>query len=449
MTFAGYTVAQLRDFVRELTGIFSTDLVSNATIESWINEAYFDLLAQQVWPFAPSTVEALVATDYPPFVGTSHRLLAYKAAAMLLETQADDTPRIQEYKDVYTVMVAALYQNTLNAASTGDVDTQAKMIRLVRELIDIFDNSVTDTFISRKLDDEYNQLFDSYTWTQDRSTFRATLLANAYGRILSYGVASRLAATYEKPEGMVQAMRAEYESILEQLKVVYLYTNAATTNPSTLGALRKQVRSLLQDFSKDTPDSLINAWINDAYTSLVFEREWEFMWFDFTFTLNTSQDSYDFGGQNIRRVLGLYNVSADGYDVKPVTRRAELFDIEKNNTTYYYMLDSAGHIKIYPTPTESVTMFGRGVVNHTPLLLDTDAPIFGAQFGSILAYRAAIMGLLFDSNNNKIIGAYQKQAENVFDAMVRYYQLDTSTDAFSIGSTALERRKYIPYFRVS
>ena len=460
MTFAGYTVGQLRDFVRDLTGVYSPDLISDATIEAWINEAYFDLLAQQVWPWAPSVTEALAASSYPPFPGTQHRLLAYKAAAILLESQADDTQRVQEYTDVYTAMVAAVYQNTLNAASTGDVDTQAKIIRLVRELVDIFDNSITDTFISRKIDDEYNQLFDAYTWPLDRTSFKAVVLSN-YGRILAYGVASRFATTYGKPEAMSTQFQNEYSSILTQMKIAYLYTAGAVTNPHSLGSIRTQVRALIQDYSKTLPDVLLNAWINEAYTNLSFEREWNWLLFDFEANLVTDQGSFIV--PLTRRVLGMYNVSADGYNVKEVRRRAELIDIEKNNSTYYYeisndlaMVDD-GHggftpataILIYPTPTEAVTFKGRAASRTVSLVVDSDVVRFDEQFSSILAYRVAIRALSFDSNNKKLLELYSMEDAKMFESMMRFYQLDASTDPFSIGSTALEQRKYIPYFRVS
>lgn len=49
-------LGELRTYVRDLTGVYSTDLVSDSLLNRWINEAYFELARDRDWPWLTGTL---------------------------------------------------------------------------------------------------------------------------------------------------------------------------------------------------------------------------------------------------------------------------------------------------------------------------------------------------------------------------------------------------------
>jgi hypothetical protein len=45
------TLSELRDYVRDLTGIYSTDLISDSLLNRWLNESYYEFLSTEQWPW--------------------------------------------------------------------------------------------------------------------------------------------------------------------------------------------------------------------------------------------------------------------------------------------------------------------------------------------------------------------------------------------------------------
>lgn len=45
------TLSELRDYVRDLTGIYSTDLLPDSLLTRWLNESYYEFLSVEQWPW--------------------------------------------------------------------------------------------------------------------------------------------------------------------------------------------------------------------------------------------------------------------------------------------------------------------------------------------------------------------------------------------------------------
>lgn len=443
-------LTSIRTYVRDLTGVYSTDLVSDSLLTNWINEAYHELARSQEWTFASTVVDLVNGTDTPVFPAEYHPLLAYRVAAKVLDTQADDTPRGSKYMEEYAAIVAALYQDDLQSTASGVSTSFGTLVKMVRDLLSVYDDTITDAFIQTKLSDEYDQLYDAYQWAWTKSPF--TNMGTDYTRILAYGVASRLALASGK-ESLAKTYQAEYDAILEQLKRVKLYVTG-TSNPTTLAGLRVQTRALLQDFSKDLPDVLLNTWVNESYITLASERDWAWLEEEALFQLSAGTNTFQLTPSGSRKIMELYvvkgttNVYEAGTDVQETVEVPSVLFVESNDSKYNYDVTFDGLVRISPTPTETVTFKVRYAKLPALLTSDSSTVLLDSRFTSIIAYRAAIKGAIFHDQGKKLVEVYAAQAQMMLDAMVAHYQLSHKTDSIQLGSNGLETRKYLPFFKV-
>jgi hypothetical protein len=101
-----------------------------------------------------------------------------------------------------------------------------------------------------------------------------------------------------------------------------------------------------------------------------------------------------------------------------------------------------------PTPDVPVR-FKIRYVGQPALLGVSDQIQFDARFANILAYRAAIKGVMFNPQGKNLLQIYADQEAKLFQAMVTFYQNTNSTEPFQLGVNGLEEGKYIPYFRTN
>lgn len=457
MAYTTYNLAALGAYVRNLTGVFSTDILTDGILYGYINEAYSELSRQQEWTWSntASPAAALASgSDVPAFNAQYHPLLAYKAAATVLVTQADDTPRAQEYLAIYKSIVLSLIQDDLQIAITGDVintgdyTDYSKLVKFVRQLINVYDGTVSNTYIENKLKDEYKLLADAFTWSWTYGTGNLTAIAE-YAKILAYSAAAKLSAELGAPEQLTKAYMLEYADILERMKRTTLYT-LQTVAPSTLAQLRVYTRSLMGNYSKDIPDVLINTWLNEAYTLLQNQRDWKWLQVETSVSVTAGSSVINLPAGSTGKIMGIYVVNENGLSIDPVTQRPTLHDVDENTDKYFFSTTSAGVITIAPAPTENITVKIRYVKNGDLMSTDASTTLLDTQFVNILAYRAAIKGYLFSPDaNKKILEIYVQQERDMFDAIISYYNLDHNTDTFQLGIRGVEERKYIPYFRVN
>jgi len=490
--------AAIRAKVREITGIYATTVFSDSRLNGLINEEVYkinglfdDLLVGSStdtitvsgvayrfpsWRWDnttqfPTSVAANLYlesdTDTAPWSdGYFDDLLVYKAAYDVLKEQADDTKRAEDFLAKYTDLKEQLVKYDFvqhnrflidNIASGNTHRYQSLTLKKLAVFTVMLSGSPLNfeweiNNIIARIQNEATELYNGFTWTGIAS---ATDWANwGYDNIeiFCYGVARKLLS--QAGDDRAAAFDAEYQSRLENLKRSKLYT-AGSIIPNNLGSLRTQVRALLQDFSKNLPDVLLNSWINEAYTTLSMERDWK--WLTTTTTVTLPAGSSAFGLTFIgKRVKNVWQVKLDPTDFQPtqveiVAPVPSVSSVEKNSARYYYELENIGGswlMKISPFVTEDTSFTIVSTDSIAPLLVDADEPLFEAQFAPLLAYRASIRGLLFNPQNKNLIGIYQDAEQRLLDSMMVYYELDRSTEPFSIGENSLETRKYLPFFRV-
>jgi hypothetical protein len=156
-------VTAINLYVRDLTGVYSTDVISDTLLNRWINESYRELARLQTWPWLPVT-DLSAGTDVPAFDAEYHHVLSYRAAVRVLRFQADDTQRGEAYIQEYQAIVQDMLKAYLPALASALSGTRAQLRRLCRDLTGVYDNSLSDAMINMMLNDSYNELAVAKDW---------------------------------------------------------------------------------------------------------------------------------------------------------------------------------------------------------------------------------------------------------------------------------------------
>jgi hypothetical protein len=446
-----YNLASLRTYVRDLTGVYSTDLVPNTLLTSWINEVYLDVARQQEWPWLPVT--PLVADgDAPAFADEFRPLLSYRVAAKVLATQADDTNRGQVYLAEYKAMLDGMYQDNLQALATHTLTSLSGVSRYVRDLLSIYDDTLTDAVISSSVVDTYTDIYKSRTWAFAESPINYSL--DGMGRALAFGAAYRLSGRYGKPAELVQSLQVEYTTAVDLLEQTQLTDNAGVAL-LTRANLSAFVRTLLNEYSKKIPTSLINTWISEEYALLCNAQNWSWLELDHQVTVPAGTNSFLLPN-SVRKVLEMFVVklvnSTDGITasvqeseiVYPVP---SVLDGVAGDAHYRYDVSASGSVTLTPTPTSDITLRVRYTASISDLSTDNSQPAFNPRYRGILAYRTAIRVLNYLGVDSPVAAVYSSIAEGLYEAMVSEFILDHSTEPLQLGGRGLETRKYLPWFR--
>jgi hypothetical protein len=168
-------LAQLQTRVRELTDVYSTDLVSDALLRDWINEAYNELSQSQIWPWIESVEPLVGPSDEPVFDDTFHVVLAYRAAVKVLNQQADQTERAERYLQEFTVLVQRMIELYMPAIASGFVGTLEELRWMVRDLTGKFSFEVSDGMINNLINQAYNEVARVRPWPWLESTIEVQL----------------------------------------------------------------------------------------------------------------------------------------------------------------------------------------------------------------------------------------------------------------------------------
>ena len=477
-----YTLADLRRNVRDLTGVYSTDIVTDTYINKQINDIYFELASMQNWSWVASVPANGLTTDasYPVFPATYHKLLSLKTAAKILRQAADDSNRADIYDKDGDELINLLYITDLQGNVSGAATTLDELSKFVRLLINVFDNTISTTFIQNKLNEEYRQLNEAYDWpwktdagfaanpvnltylnaayARKDSTSNSTSTFN-FAKILAYGVGARLSAELGK-ENLVKALQAEYDSILEEMKRVLLHykkqtpaqivNNVEEVNLENLISLTKQ---LIGDYTNDIPPALLQQWVIEEANNLAIERDWSFLRQEVTVEVPAGSDTITFEVDDMA-VLGMFVVNGDNLTMDEVKHRPHLLDVDKTSPKYFYQEVSRNSIKIAPAPTKDETFLIR-IRNYSSIGFAEDMSaaytLFSPKFKMLIPYRVAVKGLAFTPNNpnaKNLIPLYQQSAYIQLQNMITYYQNSANSETIQLGVIGLDTRKYIPFFRV-
>jgi hypothetical protein len=448
-----YTLSTLRTYTRDLTGIYTTDIISDDLLGAWINEAYFEIARMHKWSWAVS-VNRLSNSQTPVFPEQFHQVLAYRAAVTVLRFESDDTKRSEFFMNEYSTLVADMYKDDLQKNAYAVTNTMAGLISNVRTWLDDYSDRISDELIEERIMDVYDELYEGATWSFSKTPFPG--MGWDYTRVLVFGAAGRLGGLASKGSDFVASMQSEFGLAMEEMKTHFLLTGTATAQ-TTRGNLRQLVRSVTGIYGKSIPDTLINAWINEEYQVLAAERNWA--WLEqlhqvdlasgvSTFTLpNGSRKILEFFV--VEKLSGSTNVQDNVSSKDIVYAVASVLDVEANGARYVYDIADGGVVKISPTPTNDVTIRVRYVIETPQLTSDSSTPAMAEKFRSLLAYSAAVKVCLYSSAPQNIVDLCNSSATSLYASMYNEYQLSHSTEPLQIGGSGLETRKYLPWFRTA
>jgi hypothetical protein len=255
---------------------------------------------------------------------------------------------------------------------------------------------------------------------------------------------------------MGASFSAEYEAALNLLKQTQLTDNATATYATRVQMLGF-VRTLLNEYSRQIPTALINAWLSEEYVALASAKDWTWM--------ETVHQATVTGGSNTvtlpsgsRRIIEAHfvklknsgdPVTAEVEDSEPIYPVGSILDGMGGEPHYRYDVSYAGVVSLTPTPDSDITVRFRYVTPVTGLASDSSEPLFDGKFRQILPYRVAVRVLDYLGVNSPLRDTYLSLAGSLFDDMVSEYMLDHSMEPLQLGGRGLETRKYLPWFRTA
>lgn len=186
-------LAQIQTRVRELTDVYSTDLISNDLLKSWVNESYNEITTANIWPWVESVVELDGPTDAPVFDDIFHVILAYRVAVRVLSQQGDATSRGDSYGQEYALLFQRMVELYLPAIATGESGTLEEIRWMVRDLTGKYSFEVSDGMINSFINQAYGEVARVRPWPWLEQTVEVTLnpgdtvvtLANGARRVMN------------------------------------------------------------------------------------------------------------------------------------------------------------------------------------------------------------------------------------------------------------------------
>jgi hypothetical protein len=393
------TRANLRSLVREITGILSADVITDARINEWLNESLYNInaIGDNLLPFWPSsgTTPILLTengityrfpgwewdntTTFPTNVkdnlymesdsdtapwndGHFDAALAYDVASRVFKQIADDTARATEYESKYKELANILFRNKflghnarfINVSSTLSDGAVAYMslklvaLNMLDELVSIDSAYDISMRITSAISTELDRLHQAYKWPFIKSISGFS----PYIDIIAYGAAITIGGEQGIEQAKLESMKSSYDLRLDALKTKYLVPTYLATKPTTVATIRAQVRGMLNEHTGNLSDAMIDTFIDDAYMQIVNERNWNFLE---TFAIiPVIPGVYEYpiltniGYTPARRVLNVYKVSdpssqysntdvyGDSKSVETVNRIPHVLDGTSNDSKYRY-----------------------------------------------------------------------------------------------------------------
>jgi hypothetical protein len=407
--------------------------------------------------------------------------LVYAVSAILLKHLADDTKRGESYLSMAKEILDNLISREFIGWNKKLIDLRGEYItnRYLKQGFMVFCllGEYTDIEwdmreVRRMLENEELELQRQYP------SLSASIVLP---ELTAYSVAARLAARRGN-EQLASTLLTERTTRLESLRkdatgtLPEYYSGANDYRVRVLSS----TRALVNDISSNLGEGLLQNWIDDAITTLSYERDWSWMQRETEVTLGPGV-SYSIDGTQVYasnwvslaflasggvsetstwsapvRILNAYAVKTNQSgtsDVQIVSPAPHGLDVEYNNSKYTYHLDyTPGEQRLYvsPPPTEQTTFRIRHTI--TPLTseyLANDLLPFSPLFYNVISYRVAIKALAYGENPNAklLIPIYREEEQKLFEALEKATLLAGNAEPFSIGENALETRKYLPQFK--
>jgi hypothetical protein len=298
-----FTLAETRDRVRTLTGVWSIDVVSNDLLNTMIEDAVTALARSQQWSTTgvgsvhPVPVFAELR-DGGNFVDTRslgenwveyHPMIGYRVASQVLAFEADDTNRAaffaQEYDKMYNEMLIHFLPNT----ASGVVADTVSIVRYVRDLTGQYGQDLTDKLVRAWLDEVYQELYATYVWQSTGTPFWSivppatsppSLRANnptfsdtKYNSVLAYRVASKIMAAVPEMQQRAALYRQEYETLFAAMLSDFFPRPTVSTLSNQL-QLTNHVRFLTSNYTRALSDGIIEQYLREAQKELLSKNYW-------------------------------------------------------------------------------------------------------------------------------------------------------------------------------
>jgi hypothetical protein len=454
--------AWLINYVRELTGVFSTDILSDTLLLFWLNEAYAELARSYQWPWLP--ISSLQINDSPAFDCDFFPLLSYRVAARVLDLEADDSPRGAAYTREYETMVSNLYKHSLRGQDVGAPTSMSSLVLFVRSLLDEYSQALDDSMIENKIRNVHDELVQSEAWVFPSSTFPYMTYADS--RVLAYGAAGRLAVLTGKTKEFTDSLLEEYVTSVANLRLKY--QNNFSTSVSTAESLARQARTFIGIYGKNVSDTLLKTWVYEEYQNLCSERSWA--WLEQTDLIEIAAGEERFAlNTQLFRVYELYLTTtrtttggADGVvDSEALQLVPSVLDVYENTDRMYYAIDhAAGEVVIAPIPKEDIRLRIRYAIVPQPgtamptTTEGTPGNIFTGfavpeRYRHLISYRVAMRAAVIAEAPQAVFDMCANAAAALYQAMYNDYEMAHTQEPFQLGGNGLESRKYVPWFRTA
>ena len=185
-------LTDLRTYVRDLTGIYSTDLLPNALLDRWLQEAYSELNRQDEWPW---------------ILAQSTGSLAIGATVITL---ANSSGRIKEFTVTYPNSLLIQIPSRRGLIQTVEGDDEY-----------FYDCNTSNNIVLSKPFGElmtYNVNYIKTAPLISAVNANATDIPTEYDGILAYRAASKVLNSQADDTNRAQFYLSEYASMLEDMR---------------------------------------------------------------------------------------------------------------------------------------------------------------------------------------------------------------------------------------
>lgn len=437
----------VNDYIRQLTGVFSRDIITDDLLLFWINEAYSELARLYEWPWLPIT--PLAANEAPKFDADFATILAYRVAPRVLELEADDSPRAAAYAKEYERMLENMYKALLRTQDISNPTTMSDLVLHVRTLLDEYSTRLDNALISTTITNTHDELVIKEAWVFPGATFPRMGWEDA--RILAYGAAARLAPMIDKSSEYTNVLIQEYSTMLDHLRLKF--ENDFSGRGNSADDLVRQARTFLGVYSKKASDSLLKTWLYEEYQNLCSERPWAWLQKTNTFTIAANATSFNFGaGAGRVKIHEINRIVLDPAnqitESEPLILAPSLIGIPVNTDNIYYVYDtSTKTVHLGPAKNEPYKVRVRYEELPEVDQAMTSNILVPDRFVHILAYRVAMRAAIIVEAPQTVFDLCQKASESLYNAMYNDYQMAHTNEPFQLGGSSLEDRKYVPWFR--
>jgi hypothetical protein len=268
-----YDGASLTYRVRQLINVFTSDLLNDAEILQVINEEYFELSTKQKWSWTASST--LLTNTVPTIPAEFQLILAYKAAVKLLKRLGDTSGRLESYTQTASQYESDLVTYDLTGKATGNNSTLYTDIDFVRNLLGIYDKSVSDDFILTTLNRVLEEVRDSQKWpftilTNSTPAYAASLANFTNPWFVAYKAAAVIGSQLGIDPAKVQTFESHYDELYKaNVEFVFNKNGSLDFNPfseaTQEASLVKGVRTVLNVFDDSISNSFIANKLREEY----------------------------------------------------------------------------------------------------------------------------------------------------------------------------------------